>query len=296
MKGAKMAKEIALTKIAKISQAQQYMILSVLGASLLLGVAISLTKHFAEQISYNSKVIAEEEKSIASYSDVIKKTGICTKPSGAVYSDDELNKCDPDSIEISQIPGTLRYNILEDLAADPALNSVPQSNNTNCINSNTGKSYTYKELNSEYKKAGNPYDRQLALQKIKTCSALRVIPDALPAYKNEEALLASMNQIFNLSDWTPESISPAKNYSSDSSKAKSNINPIGVNISIEADTGTTMRVLHNIERSIREFDINRATIEWKGDNALNLNAQAAAYYTNESTVTETSKTIKLGGK
>lgn len=292
-----MAKEIAFTKIAKISQAQQYMILSVLGASVLLGVAISLTEHFAEQISYNSKVIAEEEKSIASYSDVIKKTGICTKPSGAVYSDDELEKCDPDTIEISQIPGTLRYNILEDLAANPALDSVPQSNNINCINSNTGKSYTYKELNSEYKKAGNPYDRQLALQKIKTCSALRVIPDALPAYKNEEALLASMNQIFNLSDWAPESISPAKNYSADSKKgASSSVNPIGVNISIEADTSTTMRVLHNIERSIREFDINRATIEWKGDNALNLNAQAAAYYTDESTVTETSKTIKLGGK
>ena len=66
-----MAKEIAIGKRAKISEAQQYMILSVLGASLVLGAAISLTVNFVHHIIFNAKVIAAEEASIVSYTDVI---------------------------------------------------------------------------------------------------------------------------------------------------------------------------------------------------------------------------------
>ena len=58
-------KEVAIGKRAKISQAQQNMLLSLLIASLFLGAGLSLTIHFIQQISYNIKVIAEEEKSIA---------------------------------------------------------------------------------------------------------------------------------------------------------------------------------------------------------------------------------------
>jgi hypothetical protein len=56
-----MAKEVAIEKRAKISQAQQYVLLAVLGASIFLGVAISLIFYFVRQISFNSEVIAEEE-------------------------------------------------------------------------------------------------------------------------------------------------------------------------------------------------------------------------------------------
>ena len=51
-----MAKEVAVGKRAKISEAQQYMILSVLVASIILGVALSLTFHFIQQISFNAKI------------------------------------------------------------------------------------------------------------------------------------------------------------------------------------------------------------------------------------------------
>ena len=44
-----MAKEIAIGKRAKISEAQQYMLLSVLAASIVLGAAISLIIHFVQQ-------------------------------------------------------------------------------------------------------------------------------------------------------------------------------------------------------------------------------------------------------
>lgn len=291
-----MAKEIAISKISKISKAQQNMLLSVFGAALFLGAGLSLTIRFIKQISFNSKVIAAEEQSQVAYSKVIKEMGICKAPAGDVYSDEELNQCDPNNIEISEIPGTLRYNILEELAANEALNSVPKEGDSVCYNSTTNKNYTFKELNEAYKKATSAETRQAAIQSIKTCSALRIIPDALPSFKNEEALLASLNRIFNLSGWSPESLSPSGDASSEDEESAiaAGLNPIELNLSIEADTGTTMNVLGNIERSIREFDINQATIEWSGDNSLTLKGRGTAYYVDESTVNESSTTITGG--
>lgn len=285
-----MAKEVAIGKRAKISEAQQYMLLSVLGAAIFLGAAISLVSHFIKQISFNTEVIMAEDESIVAYSNIIKSTGICKSPSGAVYSEDELKKCDPDSIEVSEIPGTLRSNILTTLAANKALNSVQKENDSSCQNPTTGKNFTYKELNDIYKKAKGSVELQNASNLIKSCSALRVIPDALPAYKNEEALLASLNKLFIISNWEPETLSPSG--STTASTLAPNLNAISVSLLVEADSGTTMNVLNNIERSIREFDIERATIEWSGNNELTLQAQATAYYMNESSITETEKTIK----
>lgn len=290
-----MAKEVAFTKIAKISQAQQYMILSVLGASIFLGIGISLTVHFIQQIAYNAKVIAAEEESQVAYSNFIKDTGTCQKPKGSVYSEDELKRCDPNTIEISQVDGTLRYNILQNLAANSALNSVPKDYGSECHNDATGKNYTFKELNDTYDNANDAKSRQDALKRIKVCSALRVVPDALPAFRNEEALLASLNRIFNLSNWTYESLGPSGGNSTTAGSLPSGVNAMDVNLSIEADTGTTMNVLHNIERSIREFNIDRATIEWSAGNKLTLQGKASAYYMDESTVSESSKTISTGG-
>ncbi len=289
-----MAKEVAISKRIKISEAQQYMLLAVLGASVVLGVAISLTAHFIQQISFNAKVISAEDESIVSYSDVIKSTGICKSPQGDVYSNDELKKCDPDSIEVSEIPGTLRANILENLAKNEALNSVPKEANSSCTNPITGKNYTYKELNNIYNEATGSAELTAASQLIKSCSALRIIPDALPAFKNEEALLASLNKLFIESGWQPESLSPSG--SSSVSTLGAGLNTISVRLAVEADTSTTMRVLNNVERSIREFDIERATIEWGSNNTLSLSAQATAYYADPASITETTETIKAEGK
>lgn len=285
-----MAKEIAIGKRAKISEAQQYMLLSVLGAAVFLGVAIALVSHFVKQISFNAEVIAAEEQTMATYSNIIKSTGICKSPSGSIYSSGELEKCDPESIEVSEIPGTLRANILENIAANEALNSVPKEDDSSCVNPATGKNYTYKELNKIYSDARGASELQTASSLIKACSALRVIPDALPAFKNEEALMASLNKLFIASNWTPELISPSGTI--EVVEDTPGLNAISVNLAVEADSGTTMNVLHNIERSIREFNFDRATIEWSGNNALILNAQANAYYMDESTIQETTKTIK----
>ena len=289
-----MAKEIAIGKRAKISEAQQNMLMAVIVASALLGVAIAFTVHFIQQISFNAKVIMASDESIVAYSNAIKSIGVCKSPRSEVYSDEELKKCDPDSIEASEIPNTLRANILEKVAANEALNSVPNKGDSNCINPETSKSYTYKELNEIYKNANGSSELNAASQLIKSCSALRVIPDALPAFKNEEALLASLNKLFIESNWEPESISPSGTTSNTTNSTGAKI--ITLRLPFSADTGTTKTILNNIERSIREFDITKATISWEKDNQLSISAQANAYYVDETTITETTKTIKAEGK
>lgn len=293
-----MAKEVAIAKRAKISEAQQYMLLAVFGASIFLGVAISLTSRFIDQISFNSRVIAAAEESIADYSDVIKATGVCKAPSGSTYSDSDLEKCNPESIETSEIQGTLRANILENLAANEALNSVPSKNSdSGCINRETGKNFTYKELSQNYANARGAAELQEASGLIKKCSALRIIPDALPAFMNEEALLASLNQLFILSNWEPESISPSGDSDVEIGEgATSGLHGIMVGLSIEAGSSTTNKVLDSIERSIREFDIQTASVEWGGEDSLIFGAQASAYYMDESSIQESTKTITAEGK
>ena len=292
-----MAREVAIGKRAKISKAQQYTLLAVLGAGIFLGAAISLVKYFTEQISFNARVISEEDKSIVAYSNAIKSIGVCKKPAGDTYTDEELKKCDPNAISVSDVPGTLRANVLETMAANRALGSVPKEDATNCINATTGKAYTYDEMEGIYNEAsnaGNSDGLVAASNLIQNCSALRVIPDALPAFKNEEALLSSLNKIFILSNWEPESLSPTG--SSSAASFGTGLNTFSVRLSVEADAATTRDVLSNIERSIREFNIERATIEWGGDNSLVLQAQATAYYMTPAKLAESTKTVKVGGE
>lgn len=286
---------LGVGKRAKISRAQQYMLLSVLGASVMLGVTIALLVHFSQQISFNKKIIMAEDSAIASYTSTIKTTGLCLPPKGDTYTTEEITKCNPSGIEISQIPNTLRSNILQNLATNSDLNSVPKEANSACYNQATEKNYTDQELDKIYDEAaatGNADQVNAATELIKSCSALRVIPDALPAFKNEEALLASLNKLFIDSGWQPESLSPGG--TSNNNNLRNGLKALSVNLSIEADTATTMGVLHNIERSIREFNIDRATIEWSGTNTLTLQANATAYYMEGSKIVESQKTIKPG--
>ena len=285
-----MAKEVAIEKRAKISQAQQYVLLAVLGASIFLGVAVSLIFHFVHQISFNANVIAEEEKAIVAYSNAIRDIGVCKKPSGSVYSDDELKKCSPDSIDVSAVPSTLRANIINDVAADISLNSVPKDSTSGCINPNTGKQYTYADLNKKYNNAETDEELKTASELIQSCSALRIIPDALPAYKNEEALLSSLNKIFIMTGVEPDTLSPSG--STSVSSIGKNLESLSVRLVVEADPATTINFLENVEHSIREFNIERATIEWASSGTLNLQAQAEAFYMSPSKIVESTQTIK----
>lgn len=289
-----MVKKESTGKRAKISQAQQYMILAVLGAAIFLGAAIAVVTKSIDKISFSANVIMAQDKSIVAFSDVIKNVGICTKPSGDVYNDDELKKCSPNSITTANVPNTLRSDILEKLAANSALESVANQSNTGCINPKTGKSYTYKELEEGYDAAESDEELIAASNLIKSCSALRVIPDALPAFQNEEALLASVDRIFRVSGTEPESLSPTDEVGA--AAYGSNLYSISVRLAIEADTGTVNTLLDNVERSIRNFNVERATINWSSNNAIDFQGQATAFFMEPSVLSITNKAVKAGAK
>lgn len=120
------------------------------------------------------------------------------------------------------------------------------------------------------------------------CSALRVIPDALPATHNPEALLASLNKIFLVSGTSPENISPAD---SGEESPILGIDVIPVTLSVSGDGTLTKTVLSNIEKSIRTFEMGVVTIEWRGVNTVLLRGQANAFYSSEKKMQLLTKTI-----
>lgn len=288
--------KIALSKTSIISQASQYASIAVLVAGIFLGVAIALINKFSDQIAYNAKVIAAADESILEYSTAIKNAGICTSPKSksGIYTKEELEKCNPESIEVYQVPGTLRAKILNEVAANEALNSVPKEESSACVNEQTGKNYTYTELQTFYDAAENADELTAATNLIQSCSALRVIPDALPDSLNEAALLTGLNKIFDVSGWEPESISPTGTYGTASFDP--NLDSVNVQLTVDSTYATAMTVLNNIERSIREFSFSRATIEWSGENRMSLHAQASAYYINPSAYSDSSKSITKGSE
>ena len=289
-----MVKEKKTGKRLKISQAQEYMILAVFGAAIFLGSAIAVVLHSINKISFSANVIAAQEQSIVSFSDTIKNIGICKKPSGQVYSDKELQECVPNNVSLSSVPSTLRSRILEDIASNKNLASVPNTSDSNCIDPATGKNYTYKKLEDKYNGAETSEEVTAAVNLIKSCSALRVIPDALPAFKNEEALLASVDQVFRDSGTEPEALNPTDEING--APWGINLYTIPVSLTIESDTGIIHRLLNNLELSIRNFNMASAVIEWQSNNSIALTATANAYYMSPSALTVTEKVIKSGGK
>lgn len=288
---AKGLSKIALSKSAKISQASQYSLIAVLGAGIFLGAAVALVSQFSNQIAFNADVIAAADKSIVDYSNAIKSAGVCPKPknNATVYSGDELKNCHPNSVGVYQVPGTLRSNILQTIAANAALNSVPKEDSSSCINPFTNKNYTYSELQGYYDAATTDDELAAATDLIQNCSALRVIPDALPPYRNEAALLTGLNKIFDISGWEPESISPTGTYGT--AEFDPDLNSVSVQFTVDSTYSTAMSVLKNIERSIRGFTFTKATIEWSGESSMSLHAQADAYYIASSEYTDSSTTI-----
>ena len=292
-----MAKEVAITKRAKINEAQKVMYAGVFAASLIVGAAIVLVVYFSRYIAFNSKVIGAKNDAIKSYSNAIRDTGTCKKPKGETYTDEELKQCSPNDIDAEDVAGTLRNNVLVGMASNANLESVARDSLSVCLNPNTNEKYTYEELNKMYEEAANDDERSYYLGMVKLCSALRVVPDALPTSKNEEALMSSLNQIFILSDWDPESLSPSGN---GGAAEISGLYSMPVNLSVDGDSATTLRVLSNIEKSIREFAISSASIEWSGElngsAQLTLSARATAYYADPVEFKETPKTIYASKK
>ena len=135
------------------------------------------------------------------------------------------------------------------------------------------------------------------------CSALRVIPDALPATQNNEAVFASLNKLFLETmdekgrPVEPESITPGAGGSIGANSIPG-LNAISVALLIENTAVTTRAVLDTIERSIRNYDILSAQIAWRSSgegskmtDMIELRGNAVAYYVDAVEAALQTKTI-----
>lgn len=282
-------KKPADNKRKMISKAQQMTMLEVLGASLVLGACIVLSTFLIKYIKFNTTVIVAKNEAISDYDETIRNVGVCIdKDKNGRLNDKELENCNPSAVKLDEVAGSLRYNILETMAQNEYLESVARQRNEGCYDEN-GERYDFNKL---YEETNDEKQKKQYLQSAKICSALRVIPDALPAQQNTEALMASLNQLFILAGVEPERLAPQ-----DSSVASTieGVNAIPVSLQLAGSDFGIMVALDTLERSIREFDITSATIEWTA-RGLSLNATANAYFLAEKPEIEVEETIYASKK
>lgn len=274
----------ATSKRRRISRAQQYTMLEVLGASLVLGSCIVIATFLIKYINFNTKIISAKDEAISAYDQTIRNVGICVdSDKNGRLSNEELEKCNPDEVKLDAVKDSLRYKVYSTMAQNADLESVARQRNASCYDE-TGERIDFDAL---YELTTDETEKQQYLQASRICSALRVIPDALPSVKNTEALMASLNQILIITGWEPDRLAPR-----DDAVASDivGVEAIPLSLRVESTDAVVLGVLHNIERSIREFDITSATIEWTNF-GLNLNASANAYYLSELPALEKVQTV-----
>lgn len=124
----------------------------------------------------------------------------------------------------------------------------------------------------------------------RTCSSLRVIPDAIPSSENVEATLASLNQLLLWSDNNleikgisgTEIVDPGLSSSSEESTTSS-LSVVGVSLSLDDDATKVRNAMDKIEDSIRNYDIASAQIDFSEDDEagvskIKFDATYRAYY------------------
>lgn len=272
------------TKRAKISRAQSLTMLEVLAASLILGTCVVVAMFLLKYIKFNAQVIGEKNEAITEYDQTLRNVGVCIdRDKNGRLNNNELENCNPSEVTLDSVAGSLRYNVLSTMAKNEQLESVARKRNENCYDED-GKRIDFNMLYSESK---DDDERREYLQMEKICSALRVIPDALPAHENTEALMASLNQIFILTGREPERLAP-RDEIIESNVVGTMVTP--VSLRVEGTAPEVVSTLLNVERSIRQFDVTGATVEWTA-RGLSLQASANAYYLDELPELETMKTV-----
>lgn len=275
----------------KISKAQQATILEVLVASLLVGAAFMVSIWLVRYIMFNAKVITGKDEALNNYETSVINTGACDDSNGdGKLSDSELKNCDPDTTSLATVPNTLRSNIMVNMANSRALESVQRSLASSCYD-DYGQVINYLAL---YERATGDAEREYYLSLYQTCSALRVIPDALPSQLNIEAAMASLNYLFNVAGVTPETMTP-EGATQTATIGSGNLMSTSINFLMETDERNILNMLETIECSIRDYDFTNISIDVNNNN-LNFSGSVDVYYVEGSTLVETNKTIRGSSK
>ena len=256
------SKGVAIGKRAKISSAQKNMLIAVGATSMLLGVTIVGVIYLTKKISFNSVIVSENDA-------VIK----------------DLKKTQDNLVRLS--------TAVSDLASNEKLESVAlERDKVKC------DAETLKKIMSE---DGYNLDN---IEMVRTCSALRVVADTLPSTENHDASNSSINWLIIRDDHSIqlEGISNASSYSSGFSNASTggealNLKALGTSISIEDSATKVNRAISSIESSIRNFDIESASISWSGydrgadNSSIEFGATYRSYYSDKVGLQRNSKVI-----
>ena len=172
-------------------------------------------------------------------------------------------------------------NKVSELAKNERLEVVARARSQACENSTL-------ELDAETSTSYAVEDIELA----RTCSALRVIPDALPALYNEDSSRASMVELLKRSNGgegvTAEAVTGEK--AKIKIKDLPNVGGVTTSIRLNDEASKVSGALTTIENSIRNYDIKTATISWSGDR-IELRAVFTGYYSNSASVETETKLI-----
>ncbi|MBR1939310.1 hypothetical protein IJ847_01090 [Candidatus Saccharibacteria bacterium] len=193
---------------------------------------------------------------------------------------------------------TLRTDVSA-LVNDENLESVARFRNVaDCFN-NANKGVDNEEYSLE--------DIELA----RTCSALRVVPDALPSKENNLATLTNMNQLLRWANYGSGVKFEGPNggsggQSSNTGSTSSTLHPVSVSVSLNDSGKRVQGALKEIEDSVRNFDITSASLSWESDDfwtgqefdnsELQFDGSFTAYYSDEVAISSKSRTVCANSK
>ena len=140
---------------------------------------------------------------------------------------------------------------------------------------------------------GSLIDTSTNIELMRECTALRVIPDAIPSVYNPTALGVSLTELLTYENIMPESSSVGDN-SSIGTVGRNGVSAIDAAFSVMANGQTIRGLLDRLERSIRPIDIRTAGFEWKGTDLILMSIQSNAYYTTEVKAEKKTRIIKAG--
>jgi hypothetical protein len=217
--------------------------------------------------------------------------------------------------DFSSVQNSLKSisNDVNDLTTNEKLEVVARTRSADCLNISTK---TMEQIGID------------ELELARTCSALRIIPDALPSSLNEEATMASFNQLmvwadpsieiesigsadttvpaFSGSDSTTSS-SNSNSSSSETTGSKGGVlNGIGISTTIKGQTENVYNILDTIEKSVRNYDIVSASITFTGggkddsgntvESGIELNGVFRGYYSTPVNIEMKSKKLCADNK
>ncbi|MCQ2570944.1 MAG: hypothetical protein MJ154_01705 [Candidatus Saccharibacteria bacterium] len=260
-------KGVAFAKWAKIDSAQQKMFLAVCGTSILLGITIVSIVYFAKVITFNGTLISEKDKIIKDYTSI-------------------QNSLKNISEEVN------------DLSNNENLEAVARTRAADCAK------YLDQFTNSSDEEESNDTEEAIVdeIELARVCSALRVIPDAIPSKENVEATLASLNQLLLWSDGTIKIDGISGNdadevgFKDDAGNVvTTSLKPIGASLSLDDTSNKVRSALDTIENSIRNYDIASASISFSGDSTtsetIEFHATFRAYYSDTINIEKKSKKV-----